>query len=81
MSKPTADEISRLHRYFAIKSNNEFWSLSEEDLAEDDKQKLLTSAFTSLYHWAEVGNDENIHLAWRWLERSVLVIARPVFST
>ena len=60
MPKPTVDEISRLHRYFAIKSNNEFWSLSEEDLAEDDKQKLLTLAF---YHWAEVGNDGNIHLA------------------
>lgn len=77
MSEPTADEISRFHRYFAIKSNNEFWSLSEEDLGEDDKQKLLNLAFTSLYHWGEVGNDENIHLANLAVARAFCISDSP----
>ena len=82
MPKPTADEISRLHRYFAIKSNNEFWSLTEEDLAEDDKQELLTLAFLHFIIGLKLKMMKTFILPiWRWQERSVLVIARPVFST
>jgi len=78
MSKPNADEISRLHRYFAIKSNNEFWSLSEDDLVENDKQKILALSFASLYHWTEVGNDENIHLANLAVARAFCICGSPL---
>ena len=63
MSKPDSKDVSRFDRYFAIESNNEFWSLSEGDLSDADKQQLLALAFTSLYHWARVGTEDNVQLA------------------
>lgn len=63
MGKPTQDDIDRLNRYFAIEGNNEFWALSEQQTNKADKQRLLTVAFTSLYHWSAVGTADNIQLA------------------
>jgi len=63
MDKPNKKEISNFHRYFAIQSNNEFWALSERALDPVEKQKILTVAYASLYHWQEVGTDQNIQLA------------------
>ena len=63
MSKLKADEVNRLNRNFAIECNNRFWSLSESELKSDKKHELLAVAFTSLYHWSQVGTDENINLA------------------
>ena len=63
MAKPNAEEISRIHRHFAIESNNEFWSLSERELNSVEKNRLLTASFASLYHWSEVGTEENVQLA------------------
>ena len=63
MSKPDSKDVSRFDRYFAIESNNEFWSLSEGDLSDADKQQLLALAFTSLYHWARIGTEDNVQLA------------------
>ena len=63
MHKPNLEEISNFHRYFAIQSNNEFWALSERALDTVEKKKILTVAYTSLYHWQEVGTDQNIQLA------------------
>ena len=59
MAKPTEQEIKNLGRYFAITTNNEFWRLSEKELTTEEKRDILGSAFTSLYHWKQVGNDEN----------------------
>jgi len=63
MSKPDSKDISRFDRFFAIESNNEFWSLSEAKLGDGDKQQLLALAFTSLYHWSRVGTEDNVQLA------------------
>jgi hypothetical protein len=63
MDKPNSKEVSNFHRYFAIQSNNEFWALSEKSLDPVEKRKILTVAYTSLYHWQEVGTDQNIQLA------------------
>ncbi len=63
MDKPSSKELSNFHRFFAIQSNNEFWALSERALDPLEKQKILTVAYTSLYHWQEVGTDQNIQLA------------------
>lgn len=40
MALPSNEDISRLHRYFAIESNNEFWSLSESSANSEEKQRL-----------------------------------------
>jgi len=63
MDKPNSNEVSNFHRYFAIQSNNELWALSEKALDPAEKKLILTVAYTSLYHWQEVGTDENIQLA------------------
>lgn len=73
MAKPNKEEISRLSRYFAIESNNEFWSLSESELTQEEKQRVLTVAFSSLYHWTEVGTQENIELANLAVARALCV--------
>ncbi|MGR2767451.1 hypothetical protein ACUYOF_07950 [Photobacterium ganghwense] len=73
MAKPNMEDISRFHRYFAIESNNEFWSLSEGDLSNEDKQRLLTASFTSLFHWSEIGTEENKHLAYLAVARALCV--------
>ncbi len=73
MAIPSKEDISRLHRYFAIESNNEFWSLSETTATFEEKQRLLTVAFSSLYHWSEVGTDENKQLATLAVARALCV--------
>ncbi|WP_394253174.1 hypothetical protein [Vibrio profundi] len=73
MAKPNVEEIFRLSRYFAIESNNEFWSLSESELNQEQKQRLLTVSFSSLYHWSEVGTKENVELANLAVARALCV--------
>ncbi|OOF08873.1 hypothetical protein BZG82_10150 [Salinivibrio sp. PR5] len=78
MAKPNSEEISRFNRYFAIESNNEFWSLSESDLSQEEKKKLLIVAFSSLYHWSEVGTQENIELANLAIARALCINDSPL---
>ena len=63
MDNPTAEEVDSFHRYFAVRSNNEFWDLSERQLNLVEKQHSLTCAFASLFHWEAVGTAENVQLA------------------
>lgn len=63
MEKPNSKDLSNFHRYFAIQCNNNFWSLSEGELSDNDKQKIITIAHASLFHWREVGTEENVQLA------------------
>ncbi|ODP99537.1 hypothetical protein [Salinivibrio sp. SS2] len=78
MAKPNSEEISPFNRYFAIESNNEFWSLSESDLSQEEKKKLLNVAFSSLYHWSEVGTQENIELANLAIARALCINDSPL---
>lgn len=78
MSKPDSQDISRFDRFFAIESNNEFWSLSEGDLGDGDKQQLLALAFTSLYHWVRVGTEDNVQLANMAIARAFCINELPI---
>ncbi|WP_233263715.1 hypothetical protein [Vibrio mimicus] len=78
MAKPNVEEISRLNRYFAIESNNEFWSLSESELTQEEMQRLLTVSFSSLYHWSEVGTKENVELANLAVARALCINHSPL---
>ena len=78
MSKPDSKDVSRYDRFFAIESNNEFWSLSEGDLDDVDKQQLLALAFTSLYHWARVGTEDNVQLANMAIARAFCISELPI---
>ena len=78
MSKPDSKDVSRYDRFFAIDSNNEFWPLSEGDLGDGDKQQLLALAFTSLYHWARVGTEDNVQLASMAIARAFCICELPI---
>ena len=78
MSKPDSQDISRFDRFFAIESNNEFWSLSEGDLGDGDKQQLLALAFSSLYHWSRVGTEDNVQLANMAIARAFCINELPI---
>ncbi len=79
MTKPTAEDISKLSRYFAIKSNDQFWTLSEKaDITDQEKGQLLTLAFASLYHWEQVGTDQNIYLAMMSVARALTINQSPL---
>ena len=73
MSKPVAEDIAKLGRYFAVESNNAFWGLAESDVNDQQKQDLLTNAFTSLYHWSRVGTKENVQLARVGVARALCI--------
>ena len=73
MSKPSDDEIQTLGRYFAVQTNNQFWDLSEQALDEAGKQTVLKMAFASLYHWEQVGTDENKYLAYLSVARALAI--------
>ena len=78
MTKPNVEEISRLNRYFAVESNNEFWSLSESELTQEEMQRLLTVSFSSLYHWSEVGTKDNVELAKLSVARALCINNSPL---
>lgn len=63
MKNPSPDDLQKFGKYFAVETNNLFWTLSETDVDTDGKQKLLELAFTSLHHWQAVGTERNITLA------------------
>ncbi len=71
MSAPSEQEIQNLGKYFAITSNNDFWRLSEKELSKEEQSEILKSAFTSLYHWEQVGNDDNKYLAYLAVARAL----------
>jgi len=73
LSELSADEITSANRYFAIECNNRFWALSESDLGAEERQELLAIAFASLYHWSQVGTDENINLANMAVARALCI--------
>ena len=73
MSKPAKLEIKNLLRYFAITANNGFWKLSEKELEKEEKSKILMMSFASLYHWNEVGNEENKYLAYLAVARALTI--------
>ena len=73
MSKLSAEEVARSNRYFAIECNNQFWSLSESELNPEKESELLAVAFASLYHWSQVGTDENINLAYLGVARALCI--------
>ena len=61
MSKtPTDDEISTLHRWFAVRCNNRAWTLTEQPVRTvDDDDELLLSAHAAAFHWRAIGTDRN----------------------
>lgn len=62
-AKPSDEELARLHKYFAIESNNHAWLSSIDSAEERDPLEILQHAYVSAYHWSKVGTDVNVFRA------------------
>ncbi len=53
---PSAEELSRWHRWFAVECNNRAWQLADqaERTAADDDE-MLNAAHAAALHWGQVG--------------------------
>jgi hypothetical protein len=55
-SEPGFD-LEHAHKYFVKATNNRTWELlSKEGRTADEQFEMQTTAQTSLYHWAQIGN-------------------------
>lgn len=70
---PSEEDLQKSGKYFAIEANNAFWKISETDLDGEGKKETLKLAFTSLYHWEMVGNEENKYLAYTAVARALTI--------
>lgn len=60
MTTPTADELARFHRWFAVECNNGAWALADRpDRDAADDRLMLRMAHAALYHWSFVGSAVN----------------------
>lgn len=58
--KPTADELDRAHRAFAVEYNNRAWALSEKiDRTDTEDDDMLHMAHAAALHWRHAGNALN----------------------
>jgi len=60
MTSPTADELARFHRWFAVECNNGAWALADQpDRSAADDRLLRAMAHAAMYHWSFVGTPVN----------------------
>jgi hypothetical protein len=49
---PDPETTRRMHRWFAIETNNSFWELAmKSSRSELENRDLLYQAYASAYHW------------------------------
>lgn len=73
MKTLTKESKIKHSRYFAMTTNNAAWRMSESDLGPQEKERLLETAFASLYHWRITGTPKNVHLAYILVSRALSV--------
>ena len=63
---PSDSTLRKYHRWFAIEANNSAWDLASlpERTPEQDEQ-MLYRAYTSAFHWSQVGTP--LHSARAWI--------------
>jgi hypothetical protein len=53
---PTADELTRWHRWFAVECNNRAWHLADQKHRTDaENDELLNAAHAAAQHWHAIG--------------------------
>ncbi len=58
-AEPTAEELHRWHRFFAVECNNSAWQMTLDDASERNTKAMLNAAHASVYHWLHVGTELN----------------------
>jgi hypothetical protein len=58
---PTPEEIKKWHRWFGVECNNQTWALADKEARSPDEDRLMKLlAYSSLYHWSQVGTLVNV---------------------
>ncbi len=61
-SPPLKADIDKWHRWFAIECNNKAWDIAElPNRTIEQTQAMLLSAYTSWWHWSQIG--QAVHYA------------------
>jgi hypothetical protein len=55
-----ADELPKLHKYFAVECNNRAWRLAESARrSPEDDREMLDAAHAAAFHWSRIGTELN----------------------
>jgi hypothetical protein len=58
--RPSAEDIARWHKWFAVTCNNRGWELIERrDRTPSDVHEMLHAAHAAAWHWTRVGTPLN----------------------
>lgn len=66
------------HRKVAVSQFNRTWELLDQDVrSHEERAEMLTAAFTSRYHWREVGEPRNYAVSDWQVSRVAAVLGYP----
>lgn len=69
--QPTAEDLARWNRWFAIECNNEAWRLAEQgSRTPDENERMVHLAHAAALHWSAVGDDDTRARAWALLAQA-----------
>jgi hypothetical protein len=75
------EELAKRHKYFAVETNNAGWALLErESLSNEQKEQLISLAFTAAYHWSQVGKPINFGRADCLVSRALIAAGRDLMA-
>ena len=59
--RPSAGDLEKWHRWFAVECNNTAWDLAERTTrSEAENAQLLDAAHAAAFHWTQSGTELNV---------------------
>lgn len=78
---PSVEDLTRWHRTFAPRFFNHTWDLMDlEELDDDQRDELLSSAFAQRAHWYQVGTPRQRAIADWQVSRAAVVAGFPALA-
>jgi hypothetical protein len=75
MSDPDRFTLEEAHRHFGKTTNGRVWELLEkEDRSKDEDDEMVAAAYTSYYHWSQVGTAVNLQRGHWMISRVFMVL-------
>jgi len=77
--RPSADEIAKWHRWFAIECNNRAWQLAEQaERSAPETDAMLEAAHAAALHWRAIGTELNVIRARLLLAHVLALVDDPL---
>ena len=55
---PSAEDIAKWNRWFAVELNNQAWTLAENpELTSAQREEMLHAAHAAAFHWSRIGTE------------------------